>query len=205
MGIFSRLAGGALLGPIGLLGPTEASKRSNKQLAEMKKQTGLIESQNKFLGVTPEPKKAGWEGWSGAQQAWAVVGVVIVVLAFFFWPLMLGAHTDAQGAQHYSTVGILAEIVWLPIAIWLLRRFYRNRYASATPSGPSTPLAVTNVGEEAVTETEVAGLVPPPRPSFDTSGDGLVERLERLSALKAAGELTQTEYDAAKTQLLHPS
>lgn len=44
MGILGRLAGFALVGPIGAVGPTEASKRSKKQLAEMQKQTHLLEA-----------------------------------------------------------------------------------------------------------------------------------------------------------------
>ena len=35
MGLLGRAAGFALLGPIGAVGPTEASKRAKKQLAEL--------------------------------------------------------------------------------------------------------------------------------------------------------------------------
>jgi hypothetical protein len=71
MGLLSRLAGGLLVGPIGLTGPTEASKRSKKQLAEMKRQTALLEDQledqNELsvssLGSRPEVETAlQWAG-----------------------------------------------------------------------------------------------------------------------------------------------
>jgi hypothetical protein len=42
MGILGRIAGFALVGPIGAVGPTEASKRAKKQLAELKKQTAAL-------------------------------------------------------------------------------------------------------------------------------------------------------------------
>jgi hypothetical protein len=50
MGILSRLAGFAVVGPIGAMGPTEASKRSKKQLEELKKQTALLEEATKRAG-----------------------------------------------------------------------------------------------------------------------------------------------------------
>ena len=44
MGLLGRAAGFALMGPIGALGPTEATKRHKKQLAELKKQTAALEA-----------------------------------------------------------------------------------------------------------------------------------------------------------------
>lgn len=47
MSILGRMAGFAVMGPIGAMGPTEKSKRAKKQLAELKKQTALLEEMNR--------------------------------------------------------------------------------------------------------------------------------------------------------------
>lgn len=53
MRILSRLFGVALVGPIGAIEPTEASKRAKRQLEEMKTQTRLLGAQSGVSETAP--------------------------------------------------------------------------------------------------------------------------------------------------------
>jgi hypothetical protein len=55
MSILGRIAGFAAVGPIGAIGPTEASKRAKKQLAEMKRQTALLERATREVPIPRSP------------------------------------------------------------------------------------------------------------------------------------------------------
>lgn len=88
----------------------------------------------------------------------------------------------------------------------LIRGMARTAVVAGTATAVSNRVSRRQAGrwagQEAQQEQAYAPPPPPPAAPAPSSGDNLIEQLEKLGALRDQGVLTQAEFDAQKARLL---